>query len=37
MVNTNFSMIEKESIIENYLKKSRYSMDIQELFYIFAA
>ena len=25
----------KDSIIEKYLKKSRYLMDIQELFYIF--
>ncbi len=27
----------KDSIIEKYLKKSRYLMGIQELFYIFAA
>ena len=27
----------RDSIIEKYLKKSRYLMDIQELFYIFAA
>ena len=27
----------KDSIIEKYLKKGRYLMSIQELFYIFAA
>ena len=38
MINTNLSIIEqKESIIAKYLKKYRYLMGIQEMFYIFAA